>query len=58
MKCDHCGRAVAGPLELVTAEDGKEFCGRASCLDAFEEEYGHRRTPLIQEVRENVKNDK
>lgn len=54
MKCDHCDRAVAGPLELVTAKDGKEFCGRRSCLDAFEEEYGQRRKPLMQEQREGT----
>lgn len=54
MKCDHCDRAVAGPLELVTASDGKQFCGRRACLDAFEEEYGHRRKPLIQELREGT----
>ncbi len=55
MKCDNCGRAVGGPLELFTAADGTQYCGRASCLDDYEEEYGRRRKPLIQELRQPEK---
>lgn len=50
MNCDNCGRAT-GPL-LSAAHNGRSYCQRAGCQDAYEEDTGEEYQTLRDKLEE------